>query len=117
MALPSTVNNPQSNGICKKNHKKVADILQVTLHTNPPQNINEANELIDAALATAMYAIRCAVSATLNKSTGALAYNRNMFMDVPLIEYLNVIRDRRQHLIDENLRRQNAKRVDSGRQH
>jgi len=42
----------------------------------------------------------------------ALVFNRDMMMDVPLIANLATIRDRRQHLIDENLRQQNAKRIE-----
>ena len=39
-----------------------------------------------------------------------LVFRRDMFVDLPLQADLVLIRDRRQQLIDENLRRQNAKR-------
>ena len=54
--------NPQSNAICEHMHQSIGDILRVVLHTNPPQNMNDANQVMDNALATAMYATRCAVS-------------------------------------------------------
>ena len=96
----------------EKMHQTVGDILRVTLHTNPPTNMNDTNQCIDNALATCMHALRCSVNATLETSPGALVYNRDMIMDVPLIANLTTIRDRRQNLIDENLIRQNSKRIE-----
>ena len=60
----------------------------------------DEEQLIDNTLASAMYATRCAVNAALKTSPGALVYNRDMVMDIPLITDLNIIRDKRQHLID-----------------
>eukprot|EP00957_Ditylum_brightwellii_P151305 11521468-Ditylum_brightwellii.AAC.1 len=57
-----------------------------------------------------MHATQCAVSQTLNTSPGVLVFGRDMFLDLQVIAYLITIRDRRQHLIDENLYRQNLKR-------
>ena len=72
-------------------------------HTHPPENINTANQMIDNAFATASHALRCSVSATLQTSPGALIFNRDMIMHIPLIANLKTIRNRRQHLIDEKL--------------
>ena len=57
-----------------------------------------------------MHATRCAVSRTLQSSPGALAFHRDMLMDVPIMADLLTLRDHRQSLVDDNLRRQNAKR-------
>jgi hypothetical protein len=46
----------------------------------------------------------------LNLSPGDFVYQRDMFLNIPLIANLQTIQDRRQVLIDENLRRQNLKR-------
>ena len=67
--------------------------------------------MIDNALATASHALRCSVSATLQTSPGTLIFNRYMIMDIPLIANLETIRNSRQHLIDEKLRRRNSKRI------
>ena len=93
-------------------HQTVGDVLRVVLHTNPPQNIDDANQVMDNALATAMHATRCAVSAPIGTSPGALVYGRDMIMDVPLIANLAAIRDGRQQMIDENLIKQNKKRIE-----
>ena len=58
-----------------------------------------------------MHATRTAVSQSLgNNSPGSLAFKRDMFLNIPLLADLQTIREQRQALIDENLRRQNEKR-------
>ena len=89
----TAVRNPQSNVICERMHQTIGDILQVVLHTIPPQNMDDANQVMDNTLATAMHATRCAVSGPIWTSPGALVYGRDMIMDVPLIANLSAIRD------------------------
>ena len=43
---------------------------------------------------------------------GVLVYERDMIMYVPLIANLSAIRDGRQQMIDENLIKQNKKRIE-----
>ena len=109
--ITTTVNNPQSNAICERMHQTVGNTLRTVMYMNPPTNQMEANQVLDNALTTAMHATRCVVNATLQNSPGAIVYNCDMLIDVPLIADLAVIRDQRQALVDENLRRQNAKRL------
>ena len=104
--------NPQTNAICERMHQTVGDILRVTLHTNQPTNMNDTNQCIDNALATCMHSLRYSVNKALDTSLGALVYNRDMIMDVPLIGNLTTIRDRRQSLIEENLIRQNSNQIE-----
>ena len=54
--------------------------IQVILHTNPPQNIDDANQVMDNVLATAMHATRCAVSSPFSTTPGTLVYGRDMIM-------------------------------------
>ena len=68
--------------------------------------------MINNALATCMHLMRCSVNQTMKTSPGALTFNRDMLINVPLAANLESIRDRRQHLIDENIRRINQKRID-----
>ena len=108
--VPTTSYNPQANAVCERMHQTVANILRTTLRTNPPHGIQAAEQLVDDALATAMHAMRCAVTRTLGTSPGALIFQRDMILDVPLHADLLTIQGKRQRLIDENLRRQNLKR-------
>ena len=108
----TAVRNPQLNAICERMHQTIGNILQVVLHTNPPQNMDNANQVMDNALAIAMHATRYAVSAPVWTSPGALVYGRDKIMDVLLIANLSAIWDGRQQMIDENLIKQNKKRIE-----
>jgi hypothetical protein len=43
-------------------HQTVANVLRVLLHAHPPQNVADADQLVDNSLATAVHVTRCAVS-------------------------------------------------------
>jgi hypothetical protein len=108
--VPTTIKNPQSNAICERMHQTAANVLRTLELTTPPQTLQEAQLLVDSALATTMHATRTAIHTTLRVSPGAFVFQRDMFLDIPIIANLQTIRDRRQVLINENLRRQNLKR-------
>ena len=74
-------------------HQTIGDILQVVLHTNPPQNMDDANQVMDNVLATAVHATECAVNAPIQTTPGTLVYGRDMIMDVLLIANLSTIQD------------------------
>ena len=54
--------------------------------------------------------MRCSNVKNLNATPGALVFGRDMFLDLPFQADLIMINQRRQQVIDENLRRQNRKR-------
>jgi hypothetical protein len=91
-------------------HQTAGNIICTLTHAQPPQNILQAKQIVDSALATTMHALRCSMHHALNMSPGAFVYQRDMFLNIPLIANLQTIQDRRQVLINENLRRQNLKR-------
>ncbi len=70
----STRKNPQSNAICERMHQTVTIVLRTLVHTNPPQNMIQARDIIDDALATAMHANQTIVATTLGSTPGALAF-------------------------------------------
>ena len=108
--VPTTSRNPQSNAICERMHQTVGNILRTLLHTTPPTDVENATELIDEALSTAMHAMRTTVATALGASPGALVFARDMFLDIPLIAEWQTIASRREQIVNESLRRQNAKR-------
>ncbi len=66
-------------------HQTVANILRTHLRVSPPQEISHATEMIDEALALAMYAMRNTVHTTLGSSPGNLVFARDMFLNIPLV--------------------------------
>ena len=108
--VPTTSRNPASNGICERMHQTVGNVLRTLVHTEPPRTLGDAKAMVDNALATASHAVRTNISQVTGYSPGALAFHRDMLLDVPLIADLMAIRDKRQLSVDVNLRRVNAKR-------
>ena len=80
----TAVRNPQANAICERMHQTI----------------------------WCMHAMRCSVSAPIGTTPGAMVFGRDMIMDVPLLANLAAIRDGRQQMIDENLIKQNKKRIE-----
>ncbi len=108
----TTAKNPQSNAVCERMHQTVGNVLRMLLHGNPPQNIANAAQYVDEALSIAMHAMQVGVHSTLGSSPGNLVLNRDMFLNIPLIADWHTITQRREHLIHENLMRENQKRRD-----
>ena len=62
---------------------------------------------MDTALQTASYSACTAIHHTLQSTLGALAFHRNMLLNIPFIADMQLLRDKRQLLIDEKLMRAN----------
>ncbi len=71
--------------------------------------MTQARDIIDDALATAMYAMQTTIATTLGSTPGALAFAQNMFLNVLLIADWQAIARTREHHINENLRCANRK--------
>jgi hypothetical protein len=57
-----------------------------------------------------VYELRTTVRRTAGVSSGAIVFHCDMFMDLPFVADLLLLRNKRQALIDYNLRRENSKR-------
>jgi transposase InsO family protein len=83
--IPTTVKIPQSNAICKRRHQTAGNILRTLELTNPPQTLQEAQMLVDSALATTMHACRLAIHTTLKMLPGDFVFQQDIFLDIPII--------------------------------
>jgi hypothetical protein len=90
-------------------HQTTINVLRTLVHTNPPQNMTQARDIIDDALATAMQAMQTTVATTLGSTPGALAFARDMFLNMPLITDWQAIACTCEHHVNENLRHANRK--------
>ena len=108
----STSRNPQGNSIVERIHQAIGNVLRITIASEDPKTMHEAKAVIDKTLATAMHACRCATNSTIgNHTSGALAFHRDMFLNIPLIADIEALRRNRQVLIDKQLLKANAKRI------
>ena len=107
----STVKNPQSNAVCERLHQSIANALRALNFSRPPHEEAEAAERIETALQTAAYAARSAMHSTMKQSPGSMAFHRDMILNIPLLVDFELIRQRRQAMIDRTLLRANAKRI------
>ena len=92
-------------------HQTAVNALRILLRTNPPNDAAQAGMLLDSALQTAAFGIRAAIHTTLKTTPGALIFQRDMQLDIPVISDLEVLRQHRQAAIDHNLMRANSKRI------
>jgi hypothetical protein len=85
------------------------NVLRTLVHTNPPQNMTQARNIIDDALATAMHTMQTTIANTLGSTLGALAFAQDMFLNVRLVADWQAILRTCEHHVNENLQRANKK--------
>ena len=66
-------------------HQTIGNVLRTLLHGEPPKNIARAKDYLDEALSIAMHAMRVGIHSTMGSSPGNLVFNRDMFLNKPLI--------------------------------
>jgi hypothetical protein len=69
-------------------------------------------EMINDFLVNAAWAIRSTHHMVPNSSPGATVFGRDMLFDIPYIADWTAIRQRQQHLVDQNNARENARGID-----
>ncbi|KAG7372183.1 integrase core domain containing protein [Nitzschia inconspicua] len=108
----STARNPQGNPIVERIHQSVGLILRVITPEENPRSFEDGKRVIRRCLATAIHACRCASSGAIGDlSPGALAFHRDMLLDIPMQTDITILTTNRQGMIDRNLLKANAKRV------
>ena len=95
---PTTAKNPQANSVCERVHQCIGNTLRTLSSTQPPAGIQDAENLVDTALATAMYATCCAHNTSITATPGGLAFGRDMILDLPLHTDLQPLQENRQQL-------------------
>lgn len=107
-----TARNPQCNSMIKRTHQAIGQVLRAVCRTRDPKSVHEGQAVIAETLATAMHAHNSsAQSALMHLSPGLLAFQRDMFLDIPLRADMITLQQHRQGLVDKRLIRANAKRI------
>ena len=109
--VQTTSHNPTANGICERMHLTVQQLIRIYTNLHPPKTLEQARQIVDKALAAASHAMQISVTRTLgHNSPGALAFGRDMLLDIPFIADWEAVRKKRKLIIDENLWPTNQKR-------
>ena len=108
--VPTTSCNPMANAVCEHMHQSIGNILRTLVHENPPRGTRQAKELVKEALSIVQHVLRCSVHSTLGSSPESLVFNRDIFLNFPLVADRNLLTKRTQYLVSENLQHSNLKR-------
>jgi hypothetical protein len=84
-------------------HQKVGNGIQTLMHKNPLHNITQARDIADDTLVTTMHAMCTTVATTLSSAPGALAFVRDMLLNMPLIADWQAIAPLWEHHVNENM--------------
>jgi hypothetical protein len=77
--VPTTIKNLQANAICERMHQTAGNVIHILTHAQLPQDILQANHIVDSALATTMHAICCAMHHVLGMSPAAFFSKKYVF--------------------------------------
>jgi transposase InsO family protein len=89
----TTTKNPQANAICKRMHQSVGNSLRVLWQWNPPAGLNDTHALVWLMQCKATHA---SCHSHLQTTPGALAFHRNMVMNIPLMSDLTLVQQNQQ---------------------
>ena len=108
-SVPTSSRNPQGNSVVEAVHKSVGAVLRTLIHLRSPQAHVEAQAVVKQALSTVMHATCCASHGSLlNLSPGAVAFRRDMFLDIPLISDILTLQEAHQEQVDQHVLCTNA---------
>ena len=107
---PTTIKNPQANAICERMHQTIGNMLRTHLYHITPHTQQDCQELLESALASAIFALRSTVHTTLGMTPGSIAFHRDMLLNVPIIADLQILQQKRQNKIDYNTEKSNTRR-------
>jgi hypothetical protein len=107
--ITTTVKNPQANAICERMHQTIGNSLWTLIHAHPSRKAEEAANLMDTSLNTAAYSTWTAIHGTMRASLGLIVFQRNMLLNIPIIVDFELLWNRREALINEQLIQANNK--------
>ena len=104
----ATKRNPQANAIIERIHQTIGNIIR-TFQVQDAY-LDEENPW-DGILAATMFATRATYHTTLQATPAQLVFGRDAILNTKFEANWNLIRERKQKIIKENNKRENAKRV------
>ncbi len=84
-------------------HLQICNLLRIRAHEYPPQTLGDAQALVDEQLAVASHSNCSNMSLAMGYLPGALAFHRDMFLDVPYVADLLAMCKCHQLSVNESL--------------
>jgi hypothetical protein len=106
----TTSKNPQANSVVERCHHTIGNMMRTHIRETDILDFDSVFDWIDSILAGVNFALRSMVNRTFGASPGALVFGRDMMLNIPMLVDFNLIRQRRQAIIDDNNRRENLRR-------
>ena len=109
--VPTTVKNPQANGVVERMHLTLADMLRtmtVIVDEECPIKINDA---IDTMLQSSAWSLRTTVSTVTNVSPGMAVFNRDMIFNFKMRVNWQQVEKKRDQLAHKDNVREDSKRM------
>ena len=104
---PITTRNPQANSMVERAHSTVHQMIRThQLHLRNPDD----NYEIEGIIAAVGFAMRASVHTTNEATPSQLVFGRDAILNVNFKADWEYIRLRKQHLINQNNKKENAKR-------
>lgn len=106
-----TTRNPQANAIVERCHQTIGNMLRVQeMHNRDPDATLDYKEIIQGVLAAVRFAMRATVHTTTRATPMQLVFGRDAILNTRFQADWNYIKDRKQRLIVQNNKRENATR-------
>lgn len=103
---PITKRNPQANAIVERVHQTIGNMIRTfQLHESEEENP------LDGILNAVAFAVRATVHTTTKATPMQLVFGRDAIMNIQFRADWKLITDRKQKLIKQNNKRENAKRL------
>ena len=105
---PITVRNPQANAIVERIHQVIGNIIRTFELEN---NYLDEEDPWKGILSATAFAVRSTYHTTLQKSPGQLVFGRDMIFNIQHKANWDIIRQRKQKLINKNNEQENKSRI------
>ena len=106
---PITTRNPQANAILERVHQTIGNIIRTF---KVQDMVLDDDNPWDGILAATMFALRSTVHTTTQHTPTQLVFNRDSILNVPIEANWQLIKQRKQALINKGNERENKLRKD-----
>ena len=107
---PITTRNPQANAMVERAHQTCGNCIRTArLHERTDTTMSE-DDVLDGIVSAVGFAMRSTVHTTTKATPAQLVFQRDQILNTRFIADWQFIKDQKQRVIDQNNRRENAKR-------